>query len=160
MDANTPEFLILGPATTTASGIVLRVPLVETLCIVGFGAYIAAGADVAAGVLKLQAVDTTAGGATFTDLCVLTSTSAMVQGSIGERRCDVLVDKVLNKAVGPGASGNTNADIFPSAGKQFICVQLNATTAFTTSSVIVPFVKVRKAGTGAAAVSGETLVTT
>jgi len=158
MDANTPELLILGAPATAATGVVLRVPLTETFTVVEFGFYVADGADLAAGVLKLQAVDTTAGGATYTDLCVLTSTAAMDQGGIGARRCDVKVDKITNVAFGPGASGNTNAQINPSSGKQFIAVQLNATTAFTAASVIVPFLKVRKQGTGAVAVAGETLV--
>ena len=160
MDANTPEFVIQGAPATAASGVVLRVPLFETLTIVEFGFFVSAGADLAAGVLKLQVLDSTTPAGNAQDLCVLTSTSAMVQSTIGARRCDVLVDKLLNTAVGPGASGNTNGTISPAAGKQFIAVLLNASTAFTASSVITPYIKCRKQGSGATAVAGEILVTT
>lgn len=163
MDANTPEVIVVGAPNTAlnAALTLIQLPLLETITVVEFGIYNAAGADnVASGVLKLQAVDTTAGGATFTDLCVLTGTaSAPAQGGILSRRCDVLVDKLNNTAVGPGASGNTNAVISPSTGKQFIAVQLRITTGFTASTVGCGFIKYRKQGTGSTAVTGETLVT-
>lgn len=161
MDANTAELIFLSTPNVAlnAALTLVQIPLTETLNIVEFGVFNAAGADnVAAGVLKLQAVDTTAGGATFTDLCILTGTAALVQGSTIFRRCDVLVDKLLNVAVGPGASGNTNGTINPSAGKQFIAVQLRITTGFTAATVGTGYVKVRKQGTGATSVSGETSV--
>lgn len=157
----TPEILVVGAPNTALSGALtlIQIPLVESLCIVEFGVYNAAGADnVAAGVLKLQAVDTTAGGATFVDLALLTGTAALVQGSFISRRCDVLVDKINNSAVGPGASGNTNAAISPSATKQFIAIQLRITTGFTAATVGAGYIKYRKAGTTATAVTGETLV--
>lgn len=160
MDSNTPEFVVQGPPTTAASGVVLRVPLFETLTVVEFGFFVSAGADLAAGVLKLQVLDSTTPAGNPQDLCVLTSTASMVQSTIGARRCDVLIDKLLNVAVGPGGSGNTNGTISPAAGKQFVAIQLNASTAFTASSVITPYVKLRKQGSGGTAVAGEFLVTT
>lgn len=162
MDAKTPEFLIIGPAATTATGVLLRVPLVEALTIVEFGFYVANGADLAAGVLKLQGIDTTANGATYTDFLTLTSTGAMDQGGIGARRCNVRVEKdatVLNATARTNRAIVNGTQTLPSAEKQFIAVQLNATTAFTMSSVIVPYLKIQKCGTGDDAITGETLVT-
>jgi hypothetical protein len=162
MDANTPEIIVVGAPNTALNAAItlIQLPLLESINIVEFGIYNAAGADnVASGVLKLQAVDTTAGGATFTDLCILTGTaSAPAQGGVIARLCDVLVDKVNNVAVGPGSTGNTNAAISPSAGKQFIAVQLRITTGFTAATVGCGFIKYRKQGSGSTAVTGETLV--
>lgn len=161
MDANTPEIVLIAPAATTASGVLFRVPLIESLTVVGFGFYVANGADVAAGVLKLQGVDTTAGGATYTDLLSITSTTG-AQGSIVTRRCDVSVEKqatVLNTTTLTNRAIANGTQILPSAAKQFVAIQLNATTGFTMSSVIVPYLKVRTQGSCGAAITGESLVT-
>ena len=87
MDAKTPEILFVTAVFTNATGVKCIIPLVENLRVVEFGAYNGPGADnVAAAVLKLQGIDTTAAGATYTDLVTLTHTSALVQGSISDRR--------------------------------------------------------------------------
>jgi len=172
MDANTPEIILCGSPNTAlnAALTLIQLPLLETITVVEFGIFNAAGADnVAAGVLRLQGVDTFAGGATFVDLAILTAPAALpLQGGILGRRCDVLLDKVNNSAVGTGASGNTNAAISPSSTKQFIAVQLRITTGFTAATVGCGYIKYRKQGangivfvgaaTSATGVPNETMV--
>jgi hypothetical protein len=163
MDAKTPEIIVTTAALTNATGVKLILPLAENITIVEFGAYNAPGADnVAAAVLKLQGIDTTAGGATYTDLLSCTFTSALLQGSFLGRRCDVSVEKdptVLNTTVRTNRAIANGTQVLPSASKQFVAVQLNVTTAFTAAVVPWFYLKYQKQGTGSAAIGGETLVT-
>jgi hypothetical protein len=163
MDANTPEILVSTAVFTNATGVKLVLPLAENITVVEFGAYNGPGADnVAAAVLKLQGVDTTAGGATYTDLLSCTHTSALVQGSFQGRRCDVSVEKdatVLNSTVLTNRAIANGTQILPSVGKQFVAIQLNVTTAYTASVAPYFYIKFRKQGTGGTAITGESLVT-
>lgn len=165
MDANTPEFIVsTAPGVNANStGVKLIVPLVESLTVVEFGVYNDGGADIGtSAVLKLQGVDTTANGGTFTDLLVATTTAAAVRGSTTARRCDVGVEKqatVLNTSSLTNRAVANGTQILPSAGKQFIAIQLNLTTGGAMSSTGVFYLKLRKQGSCGLAISGETLVT-
>lgn len=159
MDSKTPEIIMIAPvADLNATGVKLILPLIECITVVEFGVYNAPGADnVASAVLKLQGVDTTAAGATYTDLTSLTATSALVRGSFMGKRCHVTVEKdptVLNTTTRTNRAVVNGTQILPSAGKQFVAVQLNVTTAFTASSVGLVYLKYQKSGTGTAVISG------
>lgn len=163
MDAKTPEVLYVTGVFTNATGVKFILPLVETLHICEFGAYNGPGADnSAAAVLKLQAVDTTANGATYTDLVTVTHTSALAQGTFQGRRCDVIVEKdatVLNTSALTNRAVVNGTQVLPSAGKQFIAIQLNVTGAYTASVAPYFYIKCRKGGSGAGPITGESLVT-
>lgn len=158
MDANTPEITVVTGLFTNATGVKLILPLVENICVVEFGVYNAVGADnVASAVLKLQGIDTTAGGATYTDLLSCTSTSALVQGSFQGRRCNVSLEKdatVLNTTTLTNRAVVNGTQTLPSASKQFLAVQLNVTTAYTASVVPYFYLRYRKCGSGSTAISG------
>jgi hypothetical protein len=151
-------------ADANATGVKLIVPLFENCVITEFGLYNDSGADVGTGlVLKLQGVDTTANGGTYTDLLVCTTTASSIRGTITARRCEVGVEK---DAVTPNTTVLSNRAIangtvvLPSTSKQFVAIQLNVTTGGASSSKAVFYLKYRKAGSGSTAISGgEVLVT-
>lgn len=173
MDANTPELIHFGPATTTAtlSTTVFNtfIPLIENLSIVEIGFFNNAGADAAIGALALCAMDSTAGALTLVDLGVVcTRVAGSIQGTTTRRLTDVFVERnaatpntvvLSNRALTPATGVGGPVIVLPSASKQFVAVGLRVSATFTTNSVITAYIKYRKCGAGSTAEAGDVIVT-
>jgi hypothetical protein len=139
-------------ADFNSTGVVIRVPCVESVKIVEYGFVSVATDPGATGVLKLQYID--CAGNTV-DIDSFTCPTAATVNDLVSQRVDVLLDKSGDKIVA-SISGTPGTLVAEADG--FGCFQLNVTTAFGAGVTACPYVKWALCGTPKTA-TGQTLVT-
>lgn len=139
-------------ADFNTTGVVLRVPCIESVKIVEYGFTSIATDPGATGVLALQYID--CAGNTVTLHSFTAPTAATVNDKVIQR-LDVLLDLALNKYL-VSVSGTPGTITDEADG--FGCFQLNVTTGFGAGVTACPYVKWALAGTPKTQ-TGATLLT-
>jgi hypothetical protein len=152
MDSKTPEILVVSSTNVDLDGAVnpLIIPLFESLSVTAFGFLCTDTADANAAVVKLQVVESD--GTTTQDLSTCTGTTGSDIGVNTYKKCDVLVDTVLNRAHKGDASATP---LVPGGSRVWAWLQVKVTSNGDANSNGRLWVRFRKSGRPATRSAGE-----